>query len=81
MVQKDGKAMLPLRASCWHEIVKENEIVMALKGFVSIDIIASELSDDIFASDSRGGVKGLPMSRHKLSKMAKNRILIQLTGM
>ena len=34
---------------------------MALKGFVSIDIIASELSDDIFASDSRGVVKGLPM--------------------
>ena len=53
---------------------------MALKGFVSIDIIASELSDDIFASDNRGGVKGLPMSRHKLSKMTKNRILMQLTG-
>ena len=31
---------------------------MALTGFLSIDIIATEFSDNIFVSESRGGVKG-----------------------
>ena len=42
-----------------------------MKGFLSIDIIATELSGNIFVSKSRGGVKGLRMSRYKWSKMAK----------
>ena len=39
--------------------------LMVLTGFLSIDIIATELSDNIFVSESRGGVKGLPINRHK----------------
>ena len=43
-----------------------------MKGILSIDFIVTELNDNIFVSESRGGVKGLPISRHKWSKMAKN---------
>ena len=57
------------------EVGGDNESVMALTGFLSIDIIATELSDNIFVSESRGGVKGLPMSRQK---WIKNRIFMQM---
>ena len=48
--------------------------MLALKGF------ATEISDNIFVRESRGGVKGLPMSSHKWSKMAKNRIFSLMAG-
>ena len=41
---------------------------MALKGFLSIDIIATELSDNIFVSESRGRIKGLP-NAHEQAQM------------
>ena len=57
--------MFPLGASYWHEVGEENETVMASTGSLCLDIIATELSDNIFVNKSRGGVKGSPMSRHK----------------
>ena len=50
----------------------ENGVVIAWSSSLSINIIATAPSDNIFVNKSGGGIEGLPMSRHKQGKMAKN---------
>ena len=50
----------------------ENEVVIAWSSSLSINIIATAPSDNIFVNKSGGGIEGSPMSRHKQGKMAKN---------
>ena len=50
----------------------ENRVVIAWSSSLSVDIIATAPSDNIIVDKSGGGIKGLPMSRHKQGKMAKN---------
>ena len=40
----------------------------SLESFLSVDIVATASSDNIFIKKSGGGVKGLPMSMHKCGK-------------
>ena len=41
----------------------DNESVMALTGFFSVDVITKSNSDNFFVNTSRGGVKGFYISR------------------
>ena len=43
-------------------------MVIVWSGFLTIDIIATAPSDNIFVNKSGGGVKGLPISRCKWGK-------------
>ena len=49
-----------------------DESVMALTGFLLLDIIARVPSDKVFVNWSGDEVMGSPISRHKWWKMAKN---------
>ena len=48
-------------------------MVIACSSYLFADIIATAPSDNSFVNKSRSGMKGLPSSRHKWCKMAKNR--------
>ena len=43
----------------------ENAVVIACSSFYFEDSTATAPSDNIFVNKSGGGIKGLPMSRHK----------------
>ena len=43
----------------------ENEVAIARSSFRFEDFIATAPSDNIFVNKNGGGIKGLPMSRHK----------------
>ena len=43
----------------------ENEVVIACSSFCFEDFIATAPSDNIFVNKNGGGIKGLPMNRHK----------------
>ena len=51
----------------------ENGVVIAWSSFLFADIIATAPSDNSFVNKSGSGMKGLPSSRHKWCKIAKNR--------
>ena len=48
-------------------------MVIACSSYLFADIIATAPSNNSFVNKSRSGMKGLPSSRHKWCKMAKNR--------
>ena len=52
----------------------------SLMWLLSVDIIATTPSDNIFVNNSGDGVKGLPICRHKWGQMAKNSIFWQMAG-
>ena len=51
----------------------ENEVVIACSSYLFADTIATAPSDNSFVNKSRRGMKGLPSSRDKWCKMAKNK--------
>ena len=51
---------------------RENGVVIAWSSFLSINIIARARCDYSFVFKNGGGIKGLPISRQKWYKMAKN---------
>ena len=51
---------------------RDNGVETAWNSFLSIYIIATASSDNIFVNKSGGGIERSPMSRHKQGKMAKN---------
>ena len=57
-----------------------NGVIIALHGLLSVDIIATAPSDNIFVNNSGDGIKGLPICRHKFGQMAKNLIFLQMAG-
>ena len=50
---------------------QDNGVETAWNSFPFVYIIATASSDNIFVKKSGGGVKGLPISRHKWGKMAQ----------
>ena len=55
-------------------------MVIAWSHIHSIAITATALSDNFFVNKIKGGVKGLPMSRHKWRKKGKDKIFRQMAG-
>ena len=51
---------------------RENGVVIVWSSSLSVDIVETAPSEDIFVNKSGGGIKGLPMSRNKQQKMVKN---------
>ena len=51
---------------------EENGVVIVWSSSLSVDIVETAPSDNIFVNKSGGGIKGLPMSRNKQQKMVKN---------
>ena len=51
---------------------EENGVVIVWSRSLSVDIVETAPSDNIFVNKSGGGIKGLPMSRNKQQKMVKN---------
>ena len=58
----------------------DNESVMALAGFLSVDIIAELPSDNIFIKKCRGGVMGSPMSTRKWGENGQKFIFLANDG-